>query len=142
MRFSPDTGAATLLMSLILLVIMSIYAVSSTDISTMNVKIVGNMQNQRVMEASAEQALEETISDASMVSATVARTVNVGAFSVNVAVPTCISSEAVSGFSAAWSLAPESDVWDISAAVTDNVTGATSTIHQGIKMRMLAGSCP
>jgi len=61
---------------------------------------------------------------------------------VNVAAPDCIDSQTAAGYSAVVeNIIPEDNTWEISATVTDNVTGATSTIHQGVEMRMLAGNC-
>ncbi|NIN36202.1 MAG: pilus assembly protein, partial [Gammaproteobacteria bacterium] len=37
---------------------------------------------------------------------------------------------------------PEDNVWEVTATVDDDLTGATSSIHQGVEIRMLAGNCP
>jgi len=63
-------------------------------------------------------------------------------FAVNVSAPICIDSRVATGYSAVVdNIIPDDNTWEIIAAVTDNVTGASATIHQGVEMRMLAGNC-
>src|SRR5258708_13150595 len=53
---------ATLIVSLIMLVAMTLFAVSAINLSTMNLKIAGNMQAQRLMEMAAQHAIERMLS--------------------------------------------------------------------------------
>ena len=58
-------------------------------------------------------------------------------------VPTCIDSQTATGYSAvAGNIIPQDNTWEIIATVSDPVTGATSVVHQGVEIRMLAGNCP
>ena len=64
-------------------------------------------------------------------------------FTVNVSAPDCIDSRVATGYSAVvQNIIPEDNTWELVATVTDDVTGASSTIHQGVEIRMLAGNCP
>ena len=62
---------------------------------------------------------------------------------VSVSVPDCLDSEVATGYSAVVeSIIPEDNTWELTATLTDSITGAVSTIHQGVRIRMLAGNCP
>jgi Tfp pilus assembly protein PilX len=130
--------------SLVVLVMMTLFAVSSINLSTVNLRIVGNMQAMRAMDADAQAAIEQTISTMNNFNLTPAATTVTGALAtVNVSAPECIDSQIATGYSAvSAAIIPEDNVWEVIATVTDNVTGATSTIHQGVEIRMLAGNCP
>ncbi|RZL87885.1 MAG: pilus assembly protein, partial [Variovorax sp.] len=56
-----QTGA-TLLVSMIFLVVLTLIVVSAIRVSNVNTKIVGNMQTQREADAAALHAIEATIS--------------------------------------------------------------------------------
>lgn len=135
---------AVLFISLIFLVIMTLYAVSSINMSTVNLKIVGNMQAIKAMDADAQDAIEQTLSKINNFSLTPAATTVTGTIAtVNVAAPQCIESRVATGYSAvAKDIIPEDNTWEVTATVSDNITGASSTIHQGVEIRMLAGNCP
>ncbi|NNE36715.1 MAG: hypothetical protein HKN08_00295 [Gammaproteobacteria bacterium] len=138
---------ATLFVALIFLLIMTLFAITSINMSTVNLRIVGNMQAVKYMDAAAQEAIEQKISDSASFSSsvgatTVASTVSGTTFTVNVGAPDCIDSQTAAGYSAVVeNIIPEDNTWEIVATVTDNVTGAASSIHQGVEMRMLAGNC-
>jgi Tfp pilus assembly protein PilX len=134
-----------LVVSLIMLVILTLLVVASVKLSTTNLKIVGNEQALRAMEAAAQQAIETTVQNINF-SAPVVTTpvaVNAGttnAASVVIAVPECQGSVSVPGNSIGiGTLAGgvQTTYWDVQANVTDGATGATVEIHQGIKTDLL-----
>lgn len=134
---------AVLLMSLILLLMMTVFAVSSVNMSNLGLKVIGNMQNQKVMDSAAQQALEQVISTATGFGLTpLEQTINVDGNSVTVSAPACLYSQRTTGYDADSELAPQDNFWHVTATVTDNASGATATIHQGVEMRQLAGNCP
>lgn len=53
---------ATLLVSMIFLVILSLLVVSAVKVSTLNTKMVGNMQSEKEADAAAMEAIEGVIS--------------------------------------------------------------------------------
>ncbi|MBF0144142.1 MAG: hypothetical protein HQL57_11510 [Magnetococcales bacterium] len=137
-----EAGAVILLMGLAILVIMTLFALSSMNIATTDFKIIGNMQMQRQIEAAAQQAIEQVISDAdNFGTAAVGKSLDVDGFTVTTSKPVCIGSGSVSGFSAAWGMSPEDNIWEFKATVQDASSGANAVIWQGIRMRMLAGNC-
>jgi hypothetical protein len=104
------------------------------------------------MEAVALQAIEQVISTPTAFSLTpAAQTICIsgvggsctGGFNVNVTAPRCNYSAPAEGYSLKEdAIVPDDNDWELSASVTDTLTGATATITQGLRMRMLAGNCP
>ncbi|MEO5331045.1 MAG: hypothetical protein H7839_03410 [Magnetococcus sp. YQC-5] len=144
---TKSCGAATLLASLSILVILTLMVTSSLNISTVNSRIVGNIQSVKAMESAAIQAMESVLSQSSNFISTApattftyttrAGTVDTG----TVAAPVCVYSAPATGYSAAWGLAPRENTWDVTATITGGNTGAVSTVHQGVQILQLAGVC-
>ena len=159
----------TLLISLIMLVVLTLFAITAIRTGNIGFKIVGNQQAQKLMEAAAQQAIEQAISNLAsfdvqtVVSPSAAATavqrvcVNATAGDPPVAIPPatcasgtqvdvlpvrCISSQKVNFGSLTVSLAAFDNLWEIVATVTDTLTGAKATYHQGVNIRMLSNSCP
>lgn len=138
---------ATLFVALIFLLIMTLFAVSSINMSTINLRIIGNMQAAKQMDAAAQDAIEQKLSSSgsfgtAVAASTVTTTVSGVDFDVDVSAPACVDSRVATGYSAVvQNIIPEDNTWEIVATVSDTVTGATSTVHQGVEIRMLAGNC-
>lgn len=134
---------ATLLVSLIMLVVLTLFAVAGFNLSSVNLRIAGNFQDQKSMEAAALQAIEEVISKGDVFNAPVAQTIPVGGYNVSVTAPRCNYSAPAEGFSLKEdTLVPDDNDWEFTASVTDATSGARATITQGVRIRMLAGNCP
>jgi Tfp pilus assembly protein PilX len=140
---SMHQQGAVLLMTMILLLMMTLFAVSSANISNLGLKIVANIQQQKGVEDSAMAAIEQVISTSTAFNLTpAAQTIAVGGNNVTISAPVCLYSRTATGYSATWGLAPEENTWEVVASATDANSGSTVTIHQGIQIRMLAGNCP
>jgi len=140
--FHTQRGA-TLIVSLIMLVVLTLFAVSAINLSNTNLKIVGNMQAQKMMELAAQDAIEQMLSSPTFYGLTAAaRNITIFGFNVAVAAPQCILSVPASGYSATSGISPEDNDWELVARVSDNLTGAAMALHQGVRVRMLAGNCP
>ena len=158
---------ATLLISLIMLVVLTLFAIAAIRTGNIGFKIVGNQQAQKLMEAAAQQAVEQAISNLGNFdpltivppSTTVAQRVCVNAAAgdppavgptssctsgtqVDVAPVRCISTKRSQFDSLTQPMATYDNVWEIVATVTDTLTGAKATYHQGVKIRMLSSQCP
>ncbi len=139
---TQSRGAATLLASLFILFILTLIVISSTNVSNVNFRIVGNLQSIKTMDAGTQQALESVISQsANFTSTTPTSSFTVGSDTGTVNSPICIYSQIASGSSAAWSMAPRDNTWQLTATITNATTGAASTITQGVQIRQLAGVC-
>lgn len=142
---------ATLLVGLVMLVVLTLLVASALRSSTVNLRIAGNMQAKSEAAAAAQQAIEQAISSPAIFYAPAAQVVQVdinhdGAadYTVNIDPPTCLKMTPAAGYSALFAAsAPQDSNWDIKSTVTDNRTGAKVVLHQGIKVRLAAGSlCP
>ena len=144
MKTLRSQSGATLVTALIFLVIMTLFAVSSINMSTVNFRIVANMQAQKQIDAAVQDAIEQTISSMNQFTLTPAvSTISTSMGIVSVSAPDCLDSEVATGYSAVVeSIIPEDNTWELTATLTDSITGAVSTIHQGVRIRMLAGNCP
>lgn len=137
-------SGATLITALFFLMIMTLFAVSSINMSTVNFRIIANMQAQKQLDAAVQDAIEQTMSTMNQFSLTpAASTVSTTMGIVAVSAPDCIDSQVATGYSAVVeNIIPEDNTWEFSATLTDDITGAVSAIHQGVEIRMLAGNCP
>jgi len=144
---------ATLLISLIMLVILTLFAVSAINLSSVNLKIVGNMQAQKEMEAAGDEAIQQVIGDIAFfndavngtgtwASGAATTTVMTNGIAVVVAKPVCVSTVAGAGYSALTAVSPEDNIYEVVSTAANAVTGASVTTVQGIKISMPAGSCP
>ncbi len=135
---------SVLLVSLILLVAMTMIAVASARVSTTQLRMVGNAQSVQRVESVAQLGVEEVIGriDA-FTSPTQPITVNNLPAGISVAVSNrrCLSTAPASGFSAVMQMSPVDTIWAVDVQATDSFTGAEATVSQGIRVRMLAGSC-
>jgi Tfp pilus assembly protein PilX len=143
---------ATLLVSLIMLVVLTLFAVAGFNLSSVNLKIAGNFQAQREMERVAQQAIEQVITTTTAFTLTpAAQTVCVngtgggctGGHSVAVDAPRCNYAVTAKGYTKKiGELTPEDTDWEVRAVVTDAITSANAAIVQGVRIRMLSGNCP
>ncbi len=134
---------ATLIVSLIMLVVITLFAISAINLSSMNLKIAGNMQTQRLMEMAAQDAIERMVSSPTYFGLTpISQNFTISGLTVSVSAPACTRSIPATGYSATSGISPEDNDWEFVATVADNLTGAGLSLHQGVRMRMLAGNCP
>jgi len=135
---------SVLFVSLILLVAMTMIAVASAKVGTTQLRVVGNVQAVRLVESSAQLGIEETVGRIDAFS-NPTQNIAVGnlpsGINVTVSDRRCIGAAPAPGFSAVMSIAPEETTWEVDAAATDTLTGATATVTQGVRVLMLAGSC-
>lgn len=142
----PAQRGVTLVIALLMLVLITLFALTAIRTSSIGMRIVGNEQMQRQMQAAAQDAIAQVMSYPSSFSATaVAKTLTVDGYSVSVSAPTCLYSAPATGFSASLSSAnitPEDDTFEVVATTVDPSSSAQAQIYQGVRMRALAGTCP
>lgn len=151
---------ATLVIALIMLVMITLFAVTMVRLSNTSMQVVGNMQTQRSLEASAQHAIENKIStidffndavdnvnqfatatfvDETPTSPLVTPTSSV--VTVRIQKPVCVAQREATGYSLGSPLTPQDNVFEVKATSTDSVTNASVELVQGFKIRMTAGSC-
>ncbi|MFT5046711.1 MAG: Tfp pilus assembly protein PilX [Porticoccaceae bacterium] len=141
----------TLFITVSMLIVMTLIVLASIRMTNVNLRIAGNMQHEKEALAAGQQAIETMISSSANFYTPTASTYNISnspgggaTYTVNIAAPLCQKISSVPGYSASFSLAaPQDSFWDITAVVTDSVTGASITIHQGVTVRLdSTGTCP
>ena len=146
MRTSTHHSGGALIVSLIMLLVITLMVTSAIRSSSTNLLVVGNMQVQVEAIAAADQAINQVMSSAAAFNnAPTGQTVlvdinNDGAsdYSVLVSAPSCVAMIPVGGTSALLSnlLSTNDTYWDVVATVSDMRTGASITLHEGVKIRL------
>ncbi|MES2937863.1 MAG: PilX N-terminal domain-containing pilus assembly protein [Pseudomonadota bacterium] len=157
----PQRGI-TLIVGLIMVVLITLIVVNAFNLSSSNLKSVGNMQVRDEATAAANQAIEQLISSfstASLSTQTFSVDLNKDGttdYTVNTEAPTCMRRETVgtctvidcnnpsaSGCGQSYQGTTTSTVsacgtvivdWDIRAIVTDANTGAKVTVREGVRI--------
>jgi Tfp pilus assembly protein PilX len=165
MRGPGKQRGVTLLISLIMLLVLTLFAVSMIRLSNTNLVVVGNMQTQRALEAQAQQAIETVMNSAGFyndannktgcwtgdVSSNTVGAAGAGCFegtdtngyTVTLTQPTCVYSQKSAGYSGIVEEAPDDDFFEVSATATDPIdpNNSTATVVQGVKVTLPQGNC-
>lgn len=153
----------TLLVTMIMLVMLTLFVVSAIRIANVNLRITGNYQWHKEMEMQADSALEQVISNVASFTGSAVQAGTAAAQDIctdgtvvasggcavanpaigTVSMPRCTASQPASGYTKKLGeLTPDDNDWTIKAQLTDSVSGAKVTVYRGITVRMLAGNCP
>lgn len=140
-QFKHQNGAV-LLVSLIMLVIMTLLAVTAINTSTINLRIVDNMQSQQRAEMAANDAIEQVLSNINFFyNSTSTPTFTVDGLTVNVTARDCLQTYVAPGESEKNPNPAFHTLWELASSVTDTDTGAQTEIHHGIVIRLPNGNC-
>ena len=134
---------------MIMLLLLTMIVTSAFTLGGTNLKSVTNMQGRNEATAAANAAIEQVISSP-FYTAPAAQSINIDIngdgvtdYVVNIGTPMCMSASSISS-----AMVPPTDpnvpippsitdydtVWDLSATVTDPVTGASVQVHQGVRV--------
>lgn len=136
-----------LLVSLILLVTLTLLAVTAVNTGTTSLRVVGNQQAQQAVEGATQAAIEQFVStpqrfrSSTCNPAQTSVTVNSDVVSVDITEPECLDSTPAPGYSAVWSLSPETTQWQMDASGQNAATGAVSVMRQGVAIVLPSGNC-
>lgn len=150
---------ASLIVGLIMLALITLMMLTAFNMSSSNLRTVGNLQTREEATAAANAALEQVISTPAIFSATALTAITVGGYEVSVAIPECLyatpvidstsgdqnpnifnqtggagGSVGASGFLNTY--------WDLKATVNDGPSGANVEVHQGIRIALAADPDP
>ena len=128
----------SLILSLVMLVVLTLLVVSAIRMSNANLKTVGNMQVKNEALAAAQQAIEQQVmGNVSNFYTPLDQAISINGYTGTIFAPVCLKMLAVPGYSVDFAAsAPKDTYWDVKAVVTDTRTGASATVHQGVKVRM------
>jgi Tfp pilus assembly protein PilX len=145
-------SGATLIVGLIMLAVITLLVIAAFNLSTTNLKAVGNMQRRAEAVAAANKAIEQVLSSP-FTTAPAADQITVDInndgtvdYTVTLATPTCVSATAMNQSGGAGTgsslslnlpatLTYYNTIWDIDASVTDaSGSGAAVRVRQGVRV--------
>jgi Tfp pilus assembly protein PilX len=125
-----------------MLLVLTMFAITGFNLSSVNLKIAGNYQQHKYMEAIASQAIEQAISNVSTFTAPAAQSITIDGIVIPVTIATCYHYTVAKGYEINLPAAtPEDDIWELSAVAVDPQFGAKATVTQGVRLRMLPNNC-
>ena len=143
MRRNRQKGIV-LVVTLILLVVLTLFVLSSTRLTTGNLRIVGNMQQRQAADALAQQTIEQVLSSIGPFynPTTPLGILAPSGYSITISNRACVRAVTAQGYSAVSGVAPDDTYWNLSVSVVDTITNTSTVITQGVKIRLPAGNCP
>ena len=133
---------AVLLVGLVILMIITLFVMSSANLSTSDLRITGNFQTKMMTDQNVQQAIEEALSSVNNFTTPVAQTITVNGVTVAVSAPTCLGTSPAPGYTAVNNITLYDTNWSVTATATDPITDATATISQGVRIRLPTNFCP
>lgn len=149
-RIKAQHGTA-LIVSLVMLVVMTLLAITSINMSTVNLRIVGNMQAQMEAEAAVQTAIEGVIGDLNnfITPATAPVNVTVADYTVRLEAPLCVLTAPSAGYEATYSTDDNvagvrfDNDWILRASNTAGAIGGEFAENtQGVRVRAVLTPCP
>lgn len=148
-----------LAVSLVMLTVVTLLGVAALNLSTTNLRLAGNTQAEKEVEAALKTAIETFVSssDPFMRSGGTCNpapqtvTVQGHAVAVDLDEPFCLSAVAVPGSSTGYTgplsapggqVGKENTTWEIRGTAWDALTGTRIAGRQGIMIPLPAGNCP
>jgi Tfp pilus assembly protein PilX len=152
LRFCRQQQGIVLIVALVLLVMLTLFAVSAIRSSTVELQIAGNEQIRKELAAAAQEEIEKTINSMASLNnlvngiyvAPTSTSLRGGKVTVSALQPVCVKAVPLTGSSLAHAAVSttEIDHWEVTATATDTVTGGGVTVTQGFRVRQPLMSCP
>jgi Tfp pilus assembly protein PilX len=133
---------AVMIVSLVILMIITLFVVSTANMTSGDLRIVGNFQRKMMLTQSVQQAIEQVLSNVANFNTPIAQNIVVNGISVGVSAPQCLGTQTARGYTAVNNITLYDTNWAIAATATDAITGATATINQGVRIRLPTNFCP
>jgi Tfp pilus assembly protein PilX len=133
---------AVLLVSLIILMIITLFVMSSANMSTSDLRTVGNFQSKLAISQDAQQAIETVLSSVTSFTSPAVRNFTINGVAVVTSAPACLGTSIAAGYTAVNNITLYDTNWSVTATATDPITGATATITQGVRIRLPDSTCP
>ena len=144
--FNQQQGS-TLLVSLIFLVVITLFGVSAINTSNLNLRIASNAQFQQQALAAAQLGIEKAMGSMTTFTAPNTQTITLDVnkdgtpdYTATVAPATCLGSTPAVGnsveFCALAGACDNKTNWELVSTVNDASTGAKVTIRQGVKITL------
>ncbi len=151
-RARQAQAGMSLVIGLVMLVVLTLLVVSAVRMGAAGLRITGNYQSKNEATAAAQQGVEKIVGSVTNFYAPTAQSFDIDInndgiadYTVQAAAPACLQMVPADGYSYDFAgSAPQDLFWDVQAVATDKRgTGASVTVHQGVKVRMdPTATCP
>jgi Tfp pilus assembly protein PilV len=130
----------TLIIALIMLVLLTMFAVSAISLSTTTSKVVGNLQARKTTDAIAQRVVDQVISEGLFGDK---RLVPITPSWTPAGVTIQVTDRHCKAFTQTL-LDPQtgSSIWEFDVCIRDSFTGAKSYIRQGVSVKTLTAGTP
>ena len=146
-----QTGAA-LITSLLMLLVLTIIAITTVQTTSVDSRIAYNTQVQQEAEAVGQRVIADIISDIKNFYNPAAKDITVGNLKAAVKIPVCVGEGPIRDpvtkrevYSARFPQAPRENNWELEVTVNENeankATGLNVVMTQGVAISQLAGYC-
>jgi Tfp pilus assembly protein PilX len=142
MRHRNRERGTVLVICLVFLALITLFVAGMVNMSSGDLRVVGNVQNRMRMTQNAQQAIEQQISTIASFDAPAAQNVTVNGTPVAVTAPQCLGTSPAPGYSAVASVTLYDTRWSVTATASDPASGATATVTQGVRIRLPTNYCP
>ena len=133
---------AVLLVGLVILMLITMFAISSANMNSADLRIVGNYQSKMMVTQNVQQAIEAVLSNVNNFNTPVAQTINVNGIAVAVSPPSCLGVAIAENYTAINNITLYDTNWAVTATAADPLTSATATVTQGVRIRLPTNFCP
>ncbi|MFC5697937.1 PilX N-terminal domain-containing pilus assembly protein [Pseudomonas sp. GCM10022186] len=143
---SLEAGSA-LLVSLVMLLLLTLLAISAVKMTSMNLRMVGNMQSEVQGEAAVQLAIDEAISSTTAFNTPAPSTPTINGYGVKLSAAECLASESSPGWEEKYSPNQEAggrydNHWHIKGSIASGaVSGESATIDQGVRLKNMLAQC-
>lgn len=145
MKLRNQQSGVALVVSLLMLTVMTLLAVTAIRSSDMSLRIISNVQSEKLVEEQAHRGIEVALNDKDHFYSPGEIVYNPADdgdnLTTTVSAAECVGVRPMPGYSANMPNAPEETVWEVTAEAQDTTSGARATVNQGVKIIMTAGNC-
>lgn len=135
-----------LIVSLLMLLVLTGLAVSAVNMTSLNLRMVGNMQDQLKAEGSVQLAIDELVSSIEAFEEPVVKDQQQDIYQVRLSTR-CLASEPAAGWQENYSLNTATGIrfdthWRVDGEIVEGaVSGELATIQQGIRVKDMLTKC-
>lgn len=148
-RFMPAARqrGTTLVVALLMLIVLTGLAVTAVNLTSLNLKMAGNMQDQMRAEGAAQLAVDNFISSLAAFDETTKTEVSHGGYTVEISAPDCLASEPALGWEENYTRTEVAGNrfdthWELKASVIAGaVAGEVAVMQQGVRLKDMLAKC-
>lgn len=131
-----------LIITLIIMIALSLMSIPAFRVAMVNLQIINNAHDRDILQSKVSRAIERMVHDESgnnyiMPTASI---ITIDGQDIIINKPSCVATKPATGYSVDDEIPPEDTIWEVTAT-GQSKRGSSVSILQGLRIRMLAGSC-